>query len=96
MKMVMIVYNYALQEEFLEMLDECGIAGYTHIERVTGSGNQGLHLGDVVWPVFNNVAFIAVPTEKLAKSVLTAVKDFKDRFKGEGIQAWSWKIDNEV
>ena len=96
MKMIMIVYNYALQDEFLEALDECGVGGYTHIERATGRGNQGFHLGNVVWPVYNNVAFIAVPTEKLAKTVLSAVKEFKERFKGEGVQAWTWKVDNEV
>lgn len=96
MKMIMVVYNYSIDEELMDALKECGVEGYTHFSRVTGNGGQGPHRGDNIWPALNNVLYIAVPTDKFAKKILSVIKELKGRFKSEGIQAWSWTVDAEV
>ncbi len=96
MKMIMVVYNHSLDEELMDVLKECGVEFHTHFARATGVGGQGPHMGDNIWPSLNNVLYVMVQTESLAKKVLAGIKELKSHFKTEGIQAWAWKIDSEV
>jgi hypothetical protein len=94
--MIMIVYAHSVHGELLEELTACGVKYHTCIHDATGVGGRGPHMGDKIWPSTNNILYIAATTEGLAKKILTAIKDVKSRFREEGIQAWIWKVDEEL
>lgn len=96
MKMVMIVYNHSIDDEMLELLAQCKVAGYTHIEHATGSGINGPHMGTNVWPATNNVVFSCVDDAAKVKALLAGVQELSARFPGEGARAFTWKIEEAV
>ena len=60
MKMVMLVYNEALDNEVMEILDSCAVKNYTKITEVFGCGaSSGTHLGTDIWPGRNNLLYVA-------------------------------------
>jgi hypothetical protein len=96
MKMIMTAYNHSVYEELLERLTSVGMKYHTCTEHATGVGGKGPHMGTNIWPSTNNIMYIAITTEALGKKVLAAVKDLKVHFREAGIQAWVWRVDEEI
>lgn len=93
MKMVMICYNEAIDDEVMEMLEGCAHSNYTKIMGVFGKGTgSGTHLGDDIWPGRNNILYVACG-EGEAERILDGVKGLRAEFKDEGIKAFCWGID---
>jgi hypothetical protein len=93
MKMVMLVYNEAIDDEIMETLANCALKNYTKIKGVFGKGDtSGTHLGDDVWPGRNNILYIACQ-EQEAKQIFTCVSALRERLGKEGIKSFSWTID---
>lgn len=93
MKMVMIAYNEAIDEEVMEILENCALANYTKIKGVFGKGEtSGTHLGDDIWPGRNNVLYAACQ-ENEAKQLLLCVKELRKKLGKEGIKAFAWALD---
>lgn len=93
MKMVMLVYNEAIDDEVMETLANCALGNYTKIKGVFGKGDtSGTHLGDDVWPGRNNILYIACQ-EQEAKQIFTCVNALRERLGKEGIKPFSWTID---
>ena len=84
MKMIMITYNHAIDDEVIEMIKKVNVSGYTKIEGATGEGSGEPHLGTNTWPSTNNVIFTAV-TEKQMKDIKTAGREIKEKFPKEGM-----------
>ncbi|MEI6631246.1 MAG: PG0541 family transporter-associated protein [bacterium] len=87
LKMVMIVYNEALDLEVTESLE--GIAkNYTKITAAYGRGeSSGTHLGNDIWPGRNNILYIACE-EKEAQQILGRVKELRKKIGHEGAKAF--------
>ena len=68
MKMVMISYKVAIEEEITELLDELELTGYTKWVNVLGMGKtSGEHLDTHIWPGKNCALFLAVDEEKMRR-----------------------------
>lgn len=88
MKMVMIVYNEAIDTEVMEAMKKCGLKNYTKISGVFGRGNSsGIHLGNDIWPGRNNILYIACQ-EELAHQIISCVRQLRQRLGKEGIKAF--------
>ena len=93
MKLVMICYNEAIDDEIIELLDEANVKGYTKWMKVLGKGQtSGPHLYSHIWPKANNVLFTALP-EELASKVFEHIRKMKEKIGAEGVKAFMWEID---
>lgn len=93
MKMAMIAYNEAIDDEVMEMLAQCGLKNYTKVGRAFGRGDaSGTHLGTDIWPGLNNVVFVALEDEKAAM-LLDRVKRARNALGSEGVKAFVWSLD---
>ena len=85
--MVYIVYDRAIDEEVLDLLEGMEISYYTKWRDVLGVGRHDPHLGDDVWPGLNNV--IMVVTQEQKKIILLdSVKSLQTSFPSVGLRAF--------
>jgi len=93
MKMVMLVYNEALDNEIMEILESCALKNYTKLTGVFGCGtSSGTHLGTDIWPGLNNVLYVACE-EAAAKKIITAVKQLRKSIGAEGVKAFLMPLE---
>ncbi len=91
-KMVMVVYNEAIDAEVMEALEICAIKNYTKITAAFGKGTaSGTHLGNDIWPGRNNILYAACE-EETAKKMLSCVKELRKPLGKEGIKAFIWDL----
>jgi len=96
MKMVMLVYNEAIDDEMMEILDSYGLKNYTKIKGAFGrGGTSGTHLGDDVWPGRNNILYVACQEVEGVK-VIVRVKELRKSLGKEGLKAFTWKIEEST
>lgn len=87
-KMLMVVYNEALDDEVMAALDGCAMKNYTKIPGVFGRGAaSGTHLGNDVWPGRNNILYAAADEAHVVRMV-ECVRDLRKRFGSEGIKGF--------
>ena len=88
MKMILISYNVAIDEEVMEALKEVGISGYTKLPRVLGEGKtSGPHLDSHISPGANSLLALAVEDNK-KDQILTQVMKLRQKLGKEGIKAF--------
>jgi len=93
MKMVMISYNEAIDDEVMEVLESCALKNYTKIKGVFGRGEtSGTHLGDDIWPGRNNILYAACQDNE-ARQLVPCVKELRKKLGKEGIKAFVWSLD---
>jgi nitrogen regulatory protein PII len=93
MKMVMISYNEAVDEEMTETLEKIGITGYTKWTNVLGRGRSGgEHLGSHVWPGKNCVVFLAVD-EGTKDGIIKEIMALRKAAGHEGIKAFVMPLE---
>jgi len=93
MKMLMIVYNEALDNEVMEILENCVMKNYTKVSQVFGRGaSSGTHLGNDIWPGLNNILYV-VCEEAQAKEMLSGVRILKSKVGHEGVKAFVLPIE---
>jgi hypothetical protein len=82
-KMVMLVYNEAIDREVMEVLENCALKNYTKLTGVFGSGAaSGIHEGNDIWPGRNNILY-----------VVCDVKELRKKLSKEGIKAFVLPIE---
>ena len=87
-KMVMIVYNEAMDMEIMEILENCASKNYTKIKGVFGKGTtSGTHLGTDIWPGRNNILYVACKEEE-AGQLIACVKELRKKLGEEGVKAF--------
>jgi hypothetical protein len=92
-KMVMVVYNEAMDMEVMEVLEQCAMKNYTKIKGVFGKGaTSGTHLGTDVWPGRNNILYAACE-QKEKDLLLSCVKELRKKLGKEGIKAFVLPLD---
>ena len=88
MKLVLIAYNEALDEEVQELLHANAVEGFTKWTKVYGRGRaSGPHLGTHVWPKANNV-LAAVTDDRITDDLLAGVRKLREQFAREGVKAF--------
>src|SRR4030042_1063770 len=93
-KMVMIIYNEAIDEEVMESLESCCIEYFTKWQRVLGRGKQSEpHLDTSVWPGANSVCMTVVDDEKTA-AITSKVKELRKNLGKEGIKAFVLPVED--
>lgn len=93
MKMVLIAYNEAVDEEVMEILEANSIEGYTKWTKVLGKGKtSGPHLLTNIWPKANNVLAICTDEEK-AKNLLEEVRRLRKTVGREGVKAFILPVE---
>jgi len=93
MKMVMIAYNVAIDEEVMEVLTHCALKSYTKMTDLYGKGMaSGTHLGNDIWPGLNNMLYVACKDDE-AKQLLTCVKKLRGNLGREGIKAFVMPLE---
>ena len=93
LKMVMIVYNEAIDDEVMELLENCTMKNYTKMTGVFGKGaTSGVHLGNDIWPGRNNILFIA-SQETDAKKLVSSVRALRVKLGREGVKAFVLPVE---
>ncbi|KQC16416.1 MAG: hypothetical protein APR56_07430 [Methanosaeta sp. SDB] len=88
MKMVIIVYNGALDREVGKITAAAGVEGYTKWVEVYGRGRTSdPHLGTHVWPKVNYLMLICVEDEQ-ARKLLEGIRELRKRLGREGVKAF--------
>ncbi len=95
MKMVMIIYNEALDNEVMEILEGADIKGYTKVSKAFGRGEKsGTHLGTDIWPGLNNILYVAC-ADPQAKELIAGVKEMRSKVGHEGVKAFVLSLEEE-
>lgn len=91
-KMVMIVYNEAIDSEVMEVLENCALKNYTKTTASFGSGiTSGIHLGNDIWPGRNNILYLAC-SDAQAKQIMGCAKELRKVLGKEGVKAFCWEL----
>lgn len=94
MKLVMICYNDAIDDEVVELLEQADVKGYTKWTKVLGKGQTSEpHLLSHVWPKANNAIFTVLP-EKNADEIFERIRKLKIKVAEEGFKAFMWQVDD--
>jgi len=94
MKMIMITYNEAMDDEVTELLDQNGMSGHTKFKGVFGKGKtSGTHEGNDTWPGLNNVVYVAADDDT-AKKLMQDIRILREHLKQEGIKAFVLPIED--
>lgn len=93
MKMFMIIYAEAADEAMIEALKAAGILGYTKMVQAQGEGTQSEpKLGTHIWPGKNNVLFLALQEEELAR-LRADLRRLKDENPRAGIRGFTLPME---
>jgi len=93
MKMLMIVYNEALDDEVMELLERIEAKGYTKIPQAFGRGEtSGAHLGTDIWPGLNNILYVACQDSQ-SEELLIKVKGLREKSGREGVKAFIFPLE---
>ena len=96
LKMCMITYNEAIDNEVMEILEKTQAKNYTKTMGVFGKGEtSGIHLGDDIWPGRNNILQI-ICEEKTAKELMTGVRQLRKTLGKEGVKAFILPIEEQT
>lgn len=94
MKMIMIAYNEAVDEEVMEVLKGNDQAEFTKWTKVLGWGRQSEpHLLTHVWPNANSFLMTCVTDEK-ASGIMQGVRELRKTLGHEGIKAFSLPVED--
>jgi len=94
MRMVLIAYNQALDDEVMDAMKECGLENYTKWTGVLGKGSKsGPHLATHVWPKANNVLAVAAE-DNCVEPLLRQIGKLRARLGHEGVKAFVLPIES--
>lgn len=97
MKGIFISCNQALYEDVLEIMDRCGVRGFTSWEDVMGRGsNQGEpHYGNHAWPTMNSSVLCFVE-DGISVKFLEKIQNLSDTTDNQGVRAFYWDIGGTI
>ena len=90
----MLMYNEALDNEAMDILESCSLKNYTKVTGVFGCGSSsGTHLGTDIWPGRNNILYVACE-EAAGKKIIVLVKQMRKSLGAEGMKAFLMPIED--
>lgn len=91
-RMIMLVFNEAIEEEVREAMKKSALKNYTQINGVFGRGEtSGRHMGDDVWPGRNNIILTAADEEGGTR-LIPYVQELSKKLGKEGLKAFVWDL----
>ncbi len=95
MKAVMIVYNQALSDVVMDILDKQSLRGFTQWTEVTGRGTKRgePHYGNHTWPSKNSSILVVVRDEQV-EPLLTILRKLDSQTEEQGTRAFVWNIED--
>lgn len=72
-KLLTLIYDSAIDETLMELLEELGVEAYTKIFNAHGLGGRGRKENTPVWPGTNHLILIAI-AEPEARRIIGAVR----------------------
>ena len=94
MKLVLIAYNEAVDDEVMEQLKTTGIEGYTKWTEILGKGQaSGPHLLSHVWPKGNH-ALVTVVTDDVAGELMKGIRGLRESAGKEGVKAFVLNVED--
>ncbi len=97
MKAIFIVFNQALTENVIKMLDRNNIRGFSQWDDVKGRGTEKgePHMGTHTWPALNSAVMTIVEVSEVEK-VLNGVREINEKAEKQGIRAFVWNVESMV
>ena len=96
MKILLVVYNEAIEDKVMESLKETGIEEYTRVPTIYGVGkSSGPHMGTHIWPSTNSM-FIISCDDSTARSALDKIAALKEENRKLGIKAFLLNQEEQV
>ncbi len=97
MKSIFIVFNQALTENVIKMLDSNNIRGFSQWDDVKGRGSEKgePHMGTHTWPALNSAVMAVVEASEVEK-VLNGVRKINEKAEKQGIRAFVWNVESSV
>lgn len=96
MKMFLIIYCEAADEDVITALKETGIHGYTKMVEARGEGTETEpKLGTHCWPGKNNVVILAVADEEVAR-INERIRLLKTEHPRAGIRSFLMPMEENV
>ncbi len=95
MKAVMIVYNQALSDVVMEILDKLSLRGFTQWENVIGRGSEKgePHYGNHTWPAKNSAILSVVEDDRVAP-LLERLRNLNSQTVEQGTRAFVWNVED--
>jgi len=95
MKMLLIVYSAAADDDVLGALKKAGIRAYTKTQDACGEGSETEpKLGTHYWPGRNNILFIAADKAEIAV-ITEALKQLKKEHPKAGIRSFILPVEEQ-
>jgi hypothetical protein len=96
MKMFLVVYCEASDENILAAFKDAGFKSYTKMHGAMGEGEESEpKLGTHCWPGTNNALFLAVPDEDIT-GLCDLVKNLKLKHPRAGLKAFTLPLEECV
>jgi nitrogen regulatory protein PII len=96
MKMLIVVYNDAIDETILSAFKEAEVKGYTKWKETLGEGNETEpKLGTHYWPGRNNVLAVVMEDEKVPV-VTNIIKELKTKHPKSGIKTFILQVEETI
>lgn len=98
MKLVILVFNQALENEVFDIFERLNIRGYTKINNVYGQGSDKgePHFGTHVWPEINTMILTVIQQNEKVERLLNEVKILEKRFEDEGLHAFVLNVEEAI
>jgi hypothetical protein len=96
MKMFLIIYCEAADEEVIVALKEAGIHGYTKMVEARGEGTETEpKLGTHCWPGKNNILLIAVADEEVPR-INERIRRIKEEYPRAGFRSFLLPMEENM
>jgi len=91
---IMIIFNQALSEEIIDLLNDFDIRGFTKFNDLQGRGSLmgEPKMGTHTWPALNNAVMSVIMKEK-AETLIDALNRLNRKSPEPGLKAFSWEVD---
>jgi len=96
MKVLLVVYNEAIEDKVMRALKESGIEEYTRVPTVYGVGkSSGPHMGTHIWPSTNSMLIISCD-DSTARLALDKISTLKEENRKLGIKAFLLNEEEQI
>jgi len=96
MKILLLVYNEAIEDKVMRVLKETGIEEYTKVPTVYGVGkSSGPHMGTHIWPSTNSMLIISCE-DSTAKVALDKISVLKEENRKLGIKVFLLHEEEQI
>jgi nitrogen regulatory protein PII len=96
MKMLVVVYNDAVDEVMIHAFKKAGVLGYTKWKEALGEGTETEpKLGTHCWPGKNNVLAVVVEDEAALK-ISETIRKLKSEYPQGGIRTFVLQVEETI